>query len=86
MMADDHVVVDLRTTARLAPRPVADGGRQVISLVALGYSNAQIAATLGVTRGATAHRVAGVLETLDCCSRREVADWAAAHGLAPAPA
>jgi DNA-binding NarL/FixJ family response regulator len=83
-MANDHLRGELRTTARRARRPLADGEQLVISLVAQGYSNAQIAEALGVSPGFTAHRVARVLEALDCCSRREVADWAAAHGLTAA--
>jgi len=69
-----------RTAGLLTPRE-----REVIGLLARGYSNRRIAEALVITEGTAALHVQHILAKLGCSSRAEAAAWAVAHGLAAAP-
>ena len=60
----------------LTPRQI-----EVAALLARGYTNAQIAECLVVTRGTVANHVALILKRLGLKRRTEVAVWATRHGL-----
>jgi DNA-binding NarL/FixJ family response regulator len=82
---------DLSLAAPLAlapppPLPPAETGltarhREVVSLLARGYSNAQIARELVIEPGTAANHVAAILTRLGLRSRTEIAVWALRHGL-----
>jgi non-specific serine/threonine protein kinase len=55
--------------------------REVVRLIALGYSNRQIAEELVVTAGTAGIHVEHILRKLDLRSRHQVSDWARARGL-----
>jgi DNA-binding NarL/FixJ family response regulator len=55
--------------------------REVVRLIALGYTNRRIAEELVVTAGTAGVHVEHVLHKLNLQSRHQVADWARAHGL-----
>jgi DNA-binding NarL/FixJ family response regulator len=61
----------------LTPRQV-----EVAVLIARGFTNAQIAEALVVTRGTAANHVAQILDRLGLSGRTQVAVWAIQHGLA----
>jgi DNA-binding NarL/FixJ family response regulator len=63
-------------TTELTPRQ-----QEVVRLIARGYTNAQIAELLVVTRGTAANHVAAILARLDLTNRTQVATWAIAAGL-----
>lgn len=74
---DGHV--DVKPAQRLTRRQ-----REVVALIAQGYSNEDIARRLVVTRGTAANHVAAVLDRLGMSNRAQVAAWAVSAGLAPA--
>jgi non-specific serine/threonine protein kinase len=55
--------------------------RQAIELIALGYTNRQIAERLVISRGAAANYVQRVLEKLGFHARAQVAAWAVERGV-----
>ena len=65
---------------RLTPRQ-----REIAGLIALGYTNRQIAARLVLEEGSVANHVAHILERLGTANRAQVAAWAAMHGLVDGP-
>ena len=65
---------------RLTPRQ-----REIARLIALGYTNRQIAARLVLEEGSVANHVAHILERLGTANRAQVAAWAAMHGLVDGP-
>jgi DNA-binding CsgD family transcriptional regulator len=61
--------------------------REVIALLARGYSNPAIAAALVISERTAEHHVANILSKLGCVSRAQAAAYAVEHGLAtPSPA
>jgi DNA-binding CsgD family transcriptional regulator len=67
-----------------APPPVSGlttRESEIAQLVALGYSNPEIADKLIITRGTVANHVAHILDRLGVANRAQVAAWAARHGL-----
>jgi DNA-binding CsgD family transcriptional regulator len=65
-----------RALANLTPRE-----REVLSLVASGQSNAEIAAGLGISDHTAKRHIANVLARLDLPTRGAAATLAARHGL-----
>jgi non-specific serine/threonine protein kinase len=57
--------------------------RQTVELIALGYTNRQIAEHLVISRGTAANYVQRILEKLGFHARAQVAAWAVERGLAP---
>ena len=55
---------------------------EVAALIARGFTNAQIAEELVVTRGTAANHVAQILDRLGLNGRTQIAVWAIQHGLA----
>jgi non-specific serine/threonine protein kinase len=56
--------------------------REVAALLARGFSNQQIGATLFITEKTAAHHVQHILDKLAFRSRAQVAAWAVRQGLA----
>jgi DNA-binding CsgD family transcriptional regulator len=61
-------------------RPADEAGlterqREVVELLALGYSNAEIAKSLGISLDGAKWHVSEILARLDVWSREEAADW-----------
>jgi non-specific serine/threonine protein kinase len=67
------------------PRPASDvltrREREVAALLARGCTNRQIAQALVIAEGTVGVHVEHILAKLGLYSRRQVAEWAAAHGL-----
>jgi RNA polymerase sigma factor (sigma-70 family) len=61
---------------QLTPR-----GRQILNLIARGWSNQEIAAELGVSRGTVKNQVSRLLEKLDVSDRTQAAAKAVRMGL-----
>jgi DNA-binding NarL/FixJ family response regulator len=59
--------------------------REIARLVALGYTNAQIALRLVVECGTVANHVAHIIHRLGVANRAQVAVWATRHGLVEGP-
>jgi DNA-binding CsgD family transcriptional regulator len=55
--------------------------REVAVLIARGYSDAEIAQALVLTRGTASNHVAHILRRMGYRSRAQVAAWAVSHGL-----
>jgi DNA-binding NarL/FixJ family response regulator len=92
----DEALIDPTVAARLlatlgsqAPRPGADGTerltrreREVLELIALGYSNKRIALDLGVAEKTVKTHVGHLLAKLGVSDRTQAALYAVRHGLA----
>ena len=59
--------------------------REILQLVAEGYSNAQLARMLWVTEQTVKFHLSNVYRKLDVANRTEAARWAQLHGLVPTP-
>jgi len=84
----DPAVGKLLAATLRAPRPAADSltarERDVLTLIAEGATNRQIARRLGVTERTARTHVSNILAKLDLTSRTQAALWAVREGLAPA--
>ncbi len=65
-------------SARLTPRE-----REILALVAQGYSNAQLARTLWVTEQTVKFHLSNIYRKLDVANRTEASRWAHLHGVVP---
>jgi two-component system response regulator DevR len=71
---------------RLAPPPgseLTEREREVLALIARGYTNRQIAATLYVSEKTARNHVSHILEKLGLARRSEAAAYAVEHKLVP---
>jgi len=59
--------------------------REILQLVAEGYSNAQLARMLWVTEQTVKFHLSNVYRKLSVANRTEAARWAQLHGLVPTP-
>jgi DNA-binding NarL/FixJ family response regulator len=59
--------------------------REILQLVAEGYSNAQLARMLWVTEQTVKFHLSNVYRKLNVSNRTEAARWAQLHGLVPTP-
>ena len=59
--------------------------REILQLVAEGYSNAQLARMLWVTEQTVKFHLSNVYRKLNVSNRTEAARWAQVHGLVPTP-
>ncbi|GAA2443742.1 response regulator transcription factor [Actinomadura vinacea] len=80
-------LLDRFTPRRPAPRdepevPLTDREAEVVRLVALGRTNAEIAAELFIAAGTAKTHVANIHRKLGARNRVEIASWAWQHGLA----
>jgi DNA-binding NarL/FixJ family response regulator len=84
----DPAVAKLLAATLRAPRPAADSltarEREVLTLIADGATNRQIARRLGVTERTARTHVSNILGKLGLTSRTQAALWAVREGLAPA--
>ena len=84
----DPAVGKLLAATLRAPRPAADTltgrEREVLTLIADGATNRQIARRLGVTERTARTHVSNILGKLGLTSRTQAALWAVREGLAPA--
>lgn len=68
------------------PQVLTKRQREIATLIAHGYSNAQIAETLVVTKGTAANHIAAILDRLGFTNRAQIAAWAVRVGLIEASA
>jgi len=84
----DPAAAKLLATSLGAPRLAADTltvrEREVLTLIAEGKTNRQIARQLGVTERTARTHVSNILAKLQLTSRTQAALWAVQEGLAPA--
>ena len=73
--------LDSTTRSPLTPRE-----REVVVLLARGFSNRRIAAELVIAESTAALHVKNVLAKLNFGSRAQIAAWAVGQGLVSAPA
>jgi non-specific serine/threonine protein kinase len=71
-----------RGTAAGRPETLTAREREVVALIAQGFTNRQIAERLVITRPTAERHVANVLGKLALASRAQVAVWAVEHGMA----
>jgi DNA-binding CsgD family transcriptional regulator len=91
-----ETIATLTTQYSLAPRParpttsqtnaLTRREREVIALIARGYSNSAIAAALVISEKTVETHVSNILGKLGCTSRAQAAAYAVAHGLATSAA
>jgi DNA-binding NarL/FixJ family response regulator len=84
----DPAAAKLLAASLRAPRPAADAltarEREVLTLIAEGKTNRQIARQLNVTERTARTHVSNILAKLQLTSRTQAALWAVQEGLAPA--
>ena len=84
----DPAAAKLLAASLHAPRPAADTltarEREVLTLIAEGRTNRQIARQLNVTERTARTHVSNILAKLQLTSRTQAALWAVQEGLAPA--
>jgi DNA-binding NarL/FixJ family response regulator len=84
----DPAAAKLLAASLRAPRPAAETltgrEREVLTLIAEGSTNRQIARQLGVTERTARTHVSNILAKLQLTSRTQAALWAVQEGLAPA--
>jgi predicted ATPase/DNA-binding CsgD family transcriptional regulator len=78
----------LTASARIVPDegPLTARQREVVALIARGFTNEQIALELSISPATARAHVEHVLDRLDLHSRAQIAAWAATHGLLTATA
>jgi DNA-binding CsgD family transcriptional regulator len=97
-MTLDEAIVESMNLGRREPRPAATAApaagpvepltrreREVAVLLAQGATDRRIAAILSIAVGTVGVHVHNILGKLGLNSRWQVAEWAIANGLAPAP-
>jgi DNA-binding NarL/FixJ family response regulator len=84
----DPAAAKLLAASLRAPRPAADTlttrEREVLTLIAEGRTNRQIARQLNITERTARTHVSNILAKLQLTSRTQAALWAVQEGLAPA--
>jgi two-component system, OmpR family, sensor kinase len=65
----------------LLPSTLTARQREIVTLIAQGLTNEQIAERLVLASGTAANHVASILERLNLTSRTQIATWAVEHGL-----
>ncbi|HET7637888.1 MAG TPA: response regulator transcription factor [Ktedonobacteraceae bacterium] len=90
LVASGHSLIDAKTTKQAMERLTQTPGseltereREVLALVARGYTNKQIADTLYVTEKTARNHVSHILEKLGLSRRSEAAAFAVEHKLVP---
>ncbi|HEX9134406.1 MAG TPA: response regulator transcription factor [Ktedonobacteraceae bacterium] len=90
LVASGHSLIDANTTKQAVERLTQTPGseltereREVLALVARGYTNKQIADTLYVTEKTARNHVSHILEKLGLSRRSEAAAFAVEHKLVP---
>lgn len=81
--ASDAIIAGAADGVVAAPRagPLSAREREVAVLLARGFTNRQIAATLVIAEGTAERHVANILNKLSLSSRAQAAVWAVEHGL-----
>ncbi len=75
-----------RATAQpIAPGPLSARECEVLGLVVSGYSNLEIAATLGIARNTVKNHLRNILAKLGVKNRAQAAAYAVSHGLVSQP-
>jgi CheY-like chemotaxis protein/class 3 adenylate cyclase/DNA-binding CsgD family transcriptional regulator len=67
------------TAAEVSAGPLSAREREVVALIAQGYSNRQIADALVIAEGTAVRHVANILAKLNLRTRAQVAVWAVTH-------
>src|SRR2546425_6837237 len=90
LVASGHSLIDTNTTKQVVERltqmpgsELTDREREVLALVARGYTNKQIADTLYVSEKTARNHVSHILEKLGLSRRSEAAAFAVEHKLVP---
>src|SRR5579859_4256803 len=90
LVASGHSLIDTNTTKKVMERltqmpgsELTDREREVLALVARGYTNKQIADTLYVSEKTARNHVSHILEKLGLSRRSEAAAFAVEHKLVP---
>jgi two-component system response regulator DevR len=90
LVAAGHSLIDSNTTKQVVERltqmpgsELTDREREVLALVARGYTNKQIADTLYVSEKTARNHVSHILEKLGLSRRSEAAAFAVEHKLVP---
>jgi two-component system, NarL family, response regulator DevR len=90
LVASGHSLIDSNTTKQVVERltqmpgsELTDREREVLALVARGYTNKQIADTLYVSEKTARNHVSHILEKLGLSRRSEAAAFAVEHKLVP---
>jgi two-component system, NarL family, response regulator DevR len=90
LVASGHSLIDANTTKQVVERltqmpgsELTDREREVLALVARGYTNKQIADTLYVSEKTARNHVSHILEKLGLSRRSEAAAFAVEHKLVP---
>jgi two-component system, NarL family, response regulator DevR len=90
LVASGHSLMDSNTTKQVVERltqmpgsELTDREREVLALVARGYTNKQIADTLYVSEKTARNHVSHILEKLGLSRRSEAAAFAVEHKLVP---
>ena len=81
-----RLTASLRAGGSVSPRDLlTDREREILSLVAEGKSNKEIAGELVISERTARTHVSNILSKLDLSSRTQAALWAVREGLAPPP-
>jgi DNA-binding NarL/FixJ family response regulator len=90
LVASGHSLIDTHTTKQAIERleqipgsELTEREREVLALVARGYTNKQIADTLSVSEKTARNHVSHILEKLGLSRRSEAAAFAVEHKLVP---
>ncbi len=82
-----QLTASLRRGATASPKDLlTEREREILSLVAQGKANKEIAAELVISERTARTHVSNILSKLDLTSRTQAALWAVREGLAPPPA
>jgi ATP/maltotriose-dependent transcriptional regulator MalT len=68
-----------------APQELTEREREVVTLIARGLSNGEIAAELVLSKRTVEHHIANILSNLGFANRAQIVRWAMENGLTQAP-